>query len=185
MSMTLVHHRFTVDEYEQMVECGILSERDRVELIRGEILEKMPIGERHAGCVNHLNSLLAAAVGKRAVVAIQNPVIFPDSQPEPDVALLLPRDDFYKSVKPRPKDVLLVIEVADSTLDFDRDIKGAMYAQSGIQEYWILNLLDNCLEVHRQPQSDGTFRDVRTLPCGHSVEIATLPDVTVAVADVL
>jgi Uma2 family endonuclease len=185
MSQTRVHHRFSVDEYEQMTELGILTENDRVELIRGEILEKMTIGDRHAACTIRLNQLLSLAVAGRALVSIQNPIRLADSEPEPDVALLTPRPDFYASGKPRPADVLLIVEVADTTLEFDRDVKRPMYAEAGIGEYWIVNLVDDCLEVHRQPQPDGTYRDVQTLRRGQQADVAALPGLLVAVDDML
>src|SRR4051794_17446086 len=107
MPLTIVHHRFSVDDYEQMIEFGILTENDRVELIRGEIIDKMPIGDPHIASVNRLNRLLNRRVGDLAIVSVQNPIRLADSEPEPDVALLQPREDFYASGKPRPADVLL------------------------------------------------------------------------------
>src|SRR4051812_32731465 len=116
------HHRFSVEEYERMTELGILTENDRVELIRGEILEKMTIGDRHAACVYRLSELLFLAVARAAIVGVQNPIRLADSEPEPDVTLLRRRADFYASGKPTPADVVLLTEVADTTLDFDRDV---------------------------------------------------------------
>jgi Uma2 family endonuclease len=177
--------RYSVDDYEQMIERGILTENDRVELIRGEIVDKMSIGDRHAACVNRLNRLLGKKAGDTAIVAIQNPVRLADSEPEPDVALLRPRGDFYATGKPEPADVLLAIEVADSSLDYDRDVKRPMYGEAGIAEYWIVNLIDECLEVHRQPQPDGTYRDVQTLRRGQQVDVALLPAITMHVDELL
>jgi len=177
MSSTLVHHRFSVDEYEQMIEHGILTENDRVELIRGRIIDKIPIGDPHASCVNRLNRLLGRAFGDDALVTIQNPIRLSDSEPEPDVALVRPREDFYLRGKPRPTDILLLIEVADTTLEFDREQKLPMYAEAGIAEYWIVNLNDECLEVHRQPLPDGRYRDVRALRRGEEIDVAALPGI--------
>jgi Uma2 family endonuclease len=178
-------HRFTVDEYEQMIEFGILGENNRVELIRGEVVDKMPIGDRHVACVNRLNRLLSRRVGDRAIVSIQNPVRFPDSEPEADATLLRPREDFYDSGKPRPADVLLLIEVADTSLLVDRDEKRPLYANAGIVEYWIVNLNDDNIEVHRQPRPDGTYADVQTKRRSAHLDIAALPGVTLAVDEVL
>ncbi|HJZ92760.1 MAG TPA: Uma2 family endonuclease [Gemmataceae bacterium] len=178
-------HRFTVATYEKMIDLGILKEDDRVELIRGEIVAKMPIGDPHIACVDRLNRLLVRAVGDDAIVSIQNPIRLADSEPEPDVVLKRPRDDFYITGKPGPADILLLIEVADASLDDDREVKRPLYAEAGIGEYWIVNLVDGCLEVHRQPRPDGTYADVRTLRPGETIEIAALPRVTVAVANVL
>ena len=184
MSTTM---RFTVAEYDRMIEQGVFNERPelRMELIHGEIIEKMSIGERHLACVNRLTRLMARGVGDRAIVSIQNPVRFSDSEPEPDLSLLKPRDDFYESAKPTPADVFLLIEVADTTLDYDREVKRSLYAKARIPEYWIVNLVDDCLEVYRQPQPDGTYKDVKQLRAGDQVSVAALSGVTVAVADLL
>jgi len=184
MSMVRSHLRFSVARYEQMIDSGILTENDPVELIRGEIVEKMPIGDEHVACVNRLNRLFMRRLGDKAIVSIQNPIRLVDSEPEPDVALLAPRDDDYASGKPRPADVFLVVEVADTTLDYDRDIKLPLYAENDIVEYWIVNLLDRCLEVYRQPQPDGSYRDAHTLRAGDQVAVQSLPGPTFAVADV-
>jgi Uma2 family endonuclease len=181
--MSVVHHRFSVDLYEQMIERGILTENDRVELIQGEIVDKMPIGDLHFACVNRLNRQLGRKAGDLAIISVQNPIRLPDSEPEPDVSLLQPKDDFYGSGKPRPPEVLLVIEVSDTTLDYDRDVKGPMYAEAGIIEYWIVNLIETCLEVHRQPQPDGRYAEVQTLRPGQEVEIAALPGIQLAVEE--
>ena len=121
--------------------------------------------------------------GKSATRSVQNPVRLADSEPEPDFALLVRRDDFYAAGKPGPADVYLVVEVADTSLDYDREVKGPLYAENGIAEYWIINLVDRCLEVYRQPQADGTYSDVRTLRPGDSISLSLLPAVSVAVSD--
>jgi Uma2 family endonuclease len=185
MTIRRVPHRFTVPEYERMVALGILKEDARVELIRGEIVAKMPIGDPHIACVNRLTRLLVRAAGDRAIVSVQNPIRLADSMPEPDISLLAPRDDFYASGKARPADVLLAIEVADTSVDDDRDVKRPLYAEAGIGEYWIVNLLDRCLEVYRQPQADGTYADARTLRPGDAADVLALPGLTLAVADVV
>ncbi len=161
-----VHHRFTVNEYDEMIARGILNENDRVELIRGEIVDKMPIGPRHAACVKRLNALFQLLYRGRWTVSVQDPIAFDDSKPEPDIALLRPREDYYSEGTPQPSDILLVIEVADFSLDFDRDTKAALYAEAGIPEYWIVNLIDNCLEVHRGPKADGSYADCQRVSKG-------------------
>jgi Uma2 family endonuclease len=168
-----------------MIQVGILDENDRVELIRGQLVAKMSIGDEHAACVKRLNRQFANSAGARAIVGVQDPVRLTDSVPEPDISLLQPRADFYASGAPTPADVLLVVEVADSSLDYDRGVKGPLYAENGIAEYWIANLEDRCLEVHRQPRSDGTYADVRTLRPGDTADIVALPGVSVAVSDIL
>ena len=185
MPVMRLPHRFSVNDYEEMIEYGILTENDRVELIRGEILDKMPIGNEHASRVKRLNLIFVRQVGDRVIVSVQDPIRLVDSAPEPDVALLRRVPDFYATVTPRPQDVLLLVEVSDSTLDFDRDIKRPLYAEAGIMEYWIVNLVDDCLEVHRGPQPDGTYQDVQILRRGQQVELVGLPGVIIAVADIL
>jgi Uma2 family endonuclease len=184
MLKTKTYHRFSVDDYERMVDTGILTENDRVELIRGEILDKMVIGNLHSACVKRLNKLLGALVGDRALVSVQDPIRLDDSEPEPDIALLRPSADFYAADKPVPADVFLLIEVSDSSLELDRTVKGPLYAENGIREYWIVNLEDDCVEIHRDPEPGG-YRDVRTLKRGERIELAELPGTTIAMADVL
>jgi len=174
-------HRFTVAEYDRMIDQGILKEDARVELIRGEIVAKMPIGDPHVACVDRLNRLLILAVGEQATVSIQNPIRLADSEPEPDV--VLKRQGFFG--KPGPADILLVIEVADASLEDDREVKRPLYAENGITEYWIVNLIDHCVEVHRQPRPDRTYADLRTLRAGESIGIGAMPGVSVAVADLV
>lgn len=168
-----------------MIALRILKEDDRVELIRGEIVAKMPIGDVHIAAVNRLNRILFQAVGDRATLSMQNPIRLIDSEPEPDVALLTPHDDDYASGKPGPSDLLLLIEIADSSLEDDRDVKGPLYAENGIADFWIVNLVDKYLEVRRQPRTDGTFAEVRSLGAGDVVDILALPGVSVPVADLL
>ncbi|AFZ60029.1 Uma2 family endonuclease [Anabaena cylindrica FACHB-243] len=117
MTLSLVRHQFTVQQYHQMAESGILTENDRVELIRGEMIDMSPIGTRHAGCVNRLVNLLIQLLGKQIVLAPQNPIELNDtSEPQPDIALLKPHADFYRNSHPQPEDIFLLIEVADTTI---------------------------------------------------------------------
>ena len=175
MSVALTQLRYTVEEYEALIESGDLTENDRVELIRGEIIEKMPIGSSHSGCVKQLNWLLNRLVGVHAIVSIQDPVRLADSEPEPDVSLTMPRSDFYRSEHPRPADIFLIIEVADSSLEFDQQIKAPLYAENGIAEYWIVNLNDDCVEVHRDPTPAGQYRDVQTVRAGQTIPVPGIP----------
>jgi Uma2 family endonuclease len=178
-------YRFTVEEYEQLVRHGILTENDRVELIRGEILEKMTIGNPHIACVNRVTRLLIRNLGDGVIVSVQNPVRLGDSEPEPDVAVLTYRADEYATGKAGPADILLVIEVADSSLNEDRGSKLGLYAESGVREYWIVNLNDDCLEVYRSPQADGGWGERLVLRRGDHVEIQTLPGIALSIADLL
>jgi Uma2 family endonuclease len=168
-----------------MIDTGILTENDAVELIRGEILDKKPIGDAHSASVKRLRTRLGNILGDRAVFGVQDPIRLADSEPEPDITVLVPRDDFYASGTPGPDDVLLLIEVSDSSLDFDRTVKGPLYAEAGIHEYWIVNLVDNCVEVHRDPQSDGSYRDVRTVKRGERIGLSQITSAAVAMTDVI
>lgn len=181
MPQLMVRHRFSVDDYEQMIERKILTEEDRVELIHGEIIDKMPIGPKHAATVNKSTNVFARILGEKVIVSSQNPVHLADSQPEPDITLLRPRADFYASKNPQPKDVLLLTEVSDSSLDFDREVKLPMYAQAGIVEFWLINLAEDTLTVHRQPTPEGEYRWTQTYRRGQTVEIEAFPGVIFAV----
>jgi Uma2 family endonuclease len=141
----------------------------------------MPIGDAHIDCVNRLNRLFVRAVGDDAEVSVQNPVRLADSEPEPDLVL---RPSGSRG-KPGPADILLLIEVADSSLEGDREVKGTLYAENGVAEFWIVNLVDRCLEVYRGPQANGTYADVRTLRPGDRIDVAAVPELTVAVAELL
>lgn len=185
MAVGLRKRRFTVDEYHRMGEVGILSDDDRVELVEGEIVEMTPIGSRHAAQVDRLASLLWARLGSRAIVRIQGPVqLSTDSQVQPDVALLRPRDDFYAKSHPGPNDVLLIIEVADTSLDTDRRVKVPLYAKSGIPEAWVLDLTANQVIVYRQPAARG-YEDERGLDPGQALAPQAFPDLSVTPADLL
>jgi Uma2 family endonuclease len=177
--------RWTVDEYEKMIRHGILTENHKVELIRGEIVPKMSIGDPHASCLKRLVELFFDLLGKSATISVQDPIRLADSEPEPDLALLVRRADFYAAGKPRPADVYLVVEAADASLAYDREVKAPLYAENGIAEHWIVNLVDRCLEVYRQPRADGTYADVRTLRPGESITLARLPALSAPVADLI
>ena len=148
-------YRFTVKEYHRMGEAGILPEDTRIELIAGDIVVREPIGSYHAGTVNRLNRLWTSNLGERAVVQVQNPVELTeeDSEVQPDVTLLRPRADFYTRGHPTPADVLLLIEVADSSLARDRRVKMPLYARAGIREAWLVDLIGDRGEVHRDSRS--------------------------------
>ena len=173
--------RFTVAEYYAMAEAGILTEKDRVELLDGEIVVTAPIGNRHAFCVDWLNRFWILALAERAIVRIQNPVRLNDSsEPEPDITLLVWKDDFYVSGHPGPQDVLLLIEVADSTVDFDRNQKLQLYARAGITEVWIVNLQDRRVETYSEPEGDQ-YGNIRHYGPGESVSPVSFPDIALEV----
>ena len=155
-NIELARRRFTLDEYHRMAHAGILTERDRVELIEGEIIQLTPIGQRHAACVAQLTRRLIQALGDRALVWPQNPVRLPrDTEPRPDVTLLRPRPDNYFGHPARPEDIVLLVEVADISYRHDRCVKLPLYARAGIPEVWIIDLTHEGVEIHRQPGSRG------------------------------
>jgi Uma2 family endonuclease len=169
MSVLIARRHFKVTEYYRMAAAGVLSEDDRVELIEGEIIEMNPIGSRHAACVGRLTKFLERLAGDRVIVWVQNPVQVSDySEPLPDVALLRPRDDFYAQANPQPTDVLLIIEVADSSVEYDRDIKRPLYAEAGISEFWLVNLPQATIEIYTQPIG-ATYQELRTVKRGESL----------------
>ena len=186
MAVTLRRRRFTLDEYHRMGEAGILGEDDRVELIEGEIVEMSPIGSRHAATVARIHHVFSTRLGTRAVVWIQNPLLLvrQTSEPQPDVMLLVARADFYASALPEPPAVLLLVEVADSSLAYDRRTKLPLYARAGVIEAWLADLEGQRLEVHRNPGERG-YQDVRLLGRGEVVSPLAFPDVTLTVDELL
>jgi len=167
--------RFNVADYHRMGEAGILGEDDRVELIDGEIIEMTPLDSPHSGRVKQLNYLLTRAVGERAIVAAQDPVILDDrSEPEPDLALLRPRADFYKESHPQSGDVLLLIEVADTSLEKDRRVKVPLYARHGIPETWIVDTEHRCVLRFADPR-DGYYQAQEGIDLSKPVPLPGLP----------
>jgi Uma2 family endonuclease len=185
MAAEAARWRFTVDDYHRMVEAGILTEDDRVELIDGEIIKMSPIGALHASCVRRVEALLHQQVGDRAVISVQNPVqLGAYGEPEPDVAVLRPRADFYAERHPQPADILLLIEVADSSLAKDRSAKLPLYAREGIAEAWLVDLEGEALERHTSP-AEGGYRLVLRARRGETVASTVLPELAFAVDAVL
>jgi len=175
--------RFTVHDYHRMGKAGILHEDDRVELIEGELVEMTAIGSRHFACVNGLNRLLMRSIGDEAIVSVQNPVRLNEyNEPQPDLAVIRPRD--YRFSLPVPEDVLLLIEVSDATLAYDRNVKLPLYARAGIREVWIVNLPGETVERHTDPSSDG-YRSVEPAQRGETLESVAPPGLTLTVDDVL
>ena len=175
----------TVAEYHRMGEAGILTEDDRVELIEGQLIAMSPIGSDHSGTVNALNRALVRAVGDRGVVAVQNPVQLDDlSEPQPDFSVLKPREDDYRRATPRPHEVLLIIEVANTSLAYDRAVKRALYARHGIPEFWIVNLAAGEVEICRVPTGDQ-YASVSRVGHGSILEPELLPGAAIPVAALL
>ncbi len=178
-------HRITVDEYYRMAEVGLLAPDARVELIEGEIIDMAPIGTGHASVVNRLNRLLVLAVGERGIVQIQGPARLDRySEPEPDVAVFAPRDDFYRHVRPSLAETLLVVEVGDSTLRYDRDVKVPLYARHGIPEVWLVDLQHGELRSYRLPEGGRYLDQGVTSEPGITV-VSALPGIAVDLSGVL
>lgn len=168
-----------------MGETGILGPEERVELIDGEVVQMNPIGPPHSGRVARLNALLIRELGDRAVLFSQNPVHLGDfSMPQPDLMLLKARPSFYEDAHPQQDDVLLIIEVADSSVRYDRIVKLRVYARFGIPEYWIVNLPERCLEVYRVPVEEG-YQEFQRFVAGDSVAPGAFPDFTLEAATLL
>lgn len=186
MALTLRRRRFTLDEYHRMGEAGILGEDDRVELIEGEIIQMSPIGSRHAATVARIHHLLSTRLGDRAVVWSQNPLLLArhQSEPQPDVMLLAPRADFYAAGLPEPPAVRLLVEVADSSLLYDRRTKLPLYARSGVVEAWLVDLEGARIEIHRGP-AGARYRDVRLPGAGEPFAPDAFPDFIVTLGDLL
>jgi Uma2 family endonuclease len=185
MSVQYKKHFFNVDEYYRMAEVGLLSQDDRVELIEGEIIEMGPIYSTHAGTVCRANAFFNRNLGDTVIVSVHNPVRLNDfSEPQPDLALLKPRKDFYSNSHPGPEDVLVVIEVADTTVNYDRNVKLPVYARAGITEAWLLVLAKGIIEVHTQPKN-GKYQRVQRLKRGKTVVSFAIPGFTCKVEDLL
>ena len=149
--------RFTLEEYHRLTEIGFFHEDERVELIRGEVMQMMTKSTAHSTCCSNLLRELAKLVAERAELQCQDPITLPSSsEPEPDFAIVRSTTDNYLSAHPTPKDVLLVIEIADSSLDYDQKVKIPLYAEAGITDYWIFNLVAQHLECYSQPYKELT-----------------------------
>jgi len=181
----LTKHRFTTAEYYRMAETGILNPDARVELLDGEIIDMSPIGPLHGGVTKRLNRHFTRVAKGRWLVAVQDPVHLNDeSEPQPDLMLLKPAADDYTARHPTARDVFLVIEVADTSLYKDRDTKLPAYARAGVSEVWIVNVLEQNIEVHREPHLGGYGSSV-VLRAGEQARPLAFPDASLDVAELL
>jgi Uma2 family endonuclease len=177
--------KFTVDEYHRLAETGILSEDDRVELIEGVLIQMPPIRSAHAGGVDRLTMWLAPALRGRCIVRVQSPIrLGPYSEPQPDLALLRPREDFDAASHPGPADVLLVIEVAESSADYDRTHKLPLYGRAGIPEAWVVDLAREEVVVGRDPSPEG-YRTLQVARRGETLTPLAFPDLILSVDEIL
>lgn len=178
----LIPYLIDLDAYHRMIETGILTEDDPVELIEGQIVTMSPKGSKHAACLRKIMTWLPEAVGENAQIQVQDPIQIPDlSEPEPDLALVQPRADYYAEAHPLPSDVTLLVEVADSSLRIDREIKAPVYAAADIAHYWIINLPEQQIELYAQPQGDR-YQKLHTVQRGEMVSVPGL-GIEVAVGD--
>lgn len=177
MTVQTLRKKFTVGQYHQMLESGILTDRDRVELLQGEIIEISPIGRRHAACVDRLTELFVGELRGKAIVRVQNPVqLSGNSEPEPDFAILRRKPDFYAEGHPQSSDVFALIEVSDTTLEFDRTVKTHLYAQNQIAEVWIIDLTAATVQIYREPSASG-YQQLQTFRRGQSIAFQALDEV--------
>jgi len=175
---------FTRQEYQRMAEVGILRDDDRVELIKGEIIQMHRPGRRHVAFVDNLTQLLVIRLAGRAIVSVQNPVILSDdTEPQPDIAIRRLRAVPYKDREAFAEDVLLLIEVADTSLAYDRSTKLQVYAEAGIAAYWIVDCNTESIEVYRTPSADG-YRDVSRVTGAATVALQAFPDVALATGEI-
>lgn len=181
----LPRHRLTVDEYYRMAELGILAPDARVELIEGEIIDMPPQGSPHAAIVTSLNERLVSTVGSRAMVRCQVPIrLGIRSEPEPDFAIVQRKADRYMRAHPVAEDVLLVIEVSNTTVSYDRFIKMPLYARHGIGEAWLIDVPAGRVHVHRNPQG-GEYRDISTVDRPGALCPTALPDLAIDLSGIL
>jgi len=172
-------YRLTVDAYHRMIDAGVFGKDDRVELVEGELRAMPPIDARHAGKVKRLNQLFSRLAAGRVLIAIQDLLALPDyAELQPDLMLLQPRQDFYEGSNPTPADTLLVVEVSDSSLGFDRDTKLALYAVHGVPEAWLVDLKNQRLQIFRDPGPDG-YRQILLPDKAQSVAPLLLPDLEI------
>jgi len=184
-ALTLFLQPFTVDEYHRMGEAGVLGEDDRVELLDGEIVRMSPIGTPHASTVARLNTLLVRRFADRATIWVQNPIILDRwSEPQPDLCVLAPRVDFYGAAHPRPRDVLLGIEVMASSRDYDRTLKLPLYARAGLREVWLVDLKAEAIERFRRPALRA-YREHETFGRGRVLTPLAFPRVRFRVNEIL
>jgi len=185
MSYPVTRRRFSVADYHQMIASAILTKEDHVELLNGEIVEMSPISPNHAAAVKRVSTLLHRRVADDVTISVQDPIQLDDfSEPQPDIALLKSREDFYKQAHPKPADILLLIEVAESSALRDRLVKSPAYANASIAELWIIDLQQNLIELYTDPLN-GAFQLVQKVLRGETLSPRLLPSLVVKVEDIL
>lgn len=177
--------QITVEEYDAMIEKGVFDEDDKVELLNGAIIEKMPKGNKHSAATDRIAKFFDRNFNEILFVRNQNPIWLDEySEPEPDIVLAVLREDEYENSHPRPEEIYLILEVADSTLGYDRNTKSSAYAQAGIRQYLILNVQEKTLEDYREPSADG-FQSKQTYRAGQEFNLVAFSEITLKVDDFL
>lgn len=185
MAVEVTKRYFTVDDFYSMAETGTLSIEERVELIEGEIVTMSPIGSRHSGCVKRLNAFLTQALGNTVIISVQDPIslnIY--SEPQPDIAVLRLKANFYSDKHPSPSEVLLLIEVADTSIGYDRETKVPLYARAGIPELWLVDLVGEVVTQYVEPIR-GEYRRSKRAKRGDYIRGKTIRDLIITVDEVL
>lgn len=176
---------FTASEYQRLADIGVLGEDERLELIEGRIVRMAPKNVSHASATKRANRCFARLLGDRVIIGVQDPILLNDySEPEPDIVLVAPPDERYLAHHPKPKDIFLVLEIAESSLAYDRDEKGPLFARNGIIQFCLLNLNDRELEDYRHPGRDG-YRSKQTYSERQSFSLVAFPEVSIRVSDLL
>lgn len=184
VSVPVTRHRFTVVEYERMGQIGIFAEDERVELVCGEVIEMPPSGERHAACVDFLTQLITLRLRRSAIVRVQSPIRLDEhSQPQPDITILKRRDDFYRHAHPGPEDILLIIEVSDTTLEYDMKVKVPLYARAGIPETWVVNLRGGRVKTYVDP-AKGAYQTITSYARGDELQSHSLASLRLSITEV-
>lgn len=185
MDSTIAVHRFSVQEYHRMAESGVLQPDERVELLEGQIIQMAAKGTAHSAAVSRIEKLLRNRLGDRGLLRFQDPVRLNDySEPEPDVAVVHPDPSYYEDHHPTPEEVFWLIEVSDSTLKFDCEVKAPAYSRSGIQEYWVLDVNDRKLHVYRLPSATG-YQSETILSEALTIAPVAFSDCTIAIQEML
>lgn len=182
---TLKLHQITVEQYDAMIENGVFDENDQIELLNGVIIEKMPKGTKHATLNDIIATHLINRFGEKVCVKNQNPIWLDEfSEPEPDIVLAKPPFERYFDAHPTPDEIFLILEIADSTLGYDRNTKGAAYSRAGIRQYLLLNVQEKTLEDYREPGADG-FQSKQTYRAEQTFNLVAFPDISLNVSDFL
>jgi Uma2 family endonuclease len=184
MSAPLPRHKLNLEDYHRMIEAGIFTPNQRIELLEGKLFDMAPIGPAHSGTTNYLTRLFFQAVGDKAIVSVQNPVMLGDnSEPQPDLMILRSREDFYRSSHPVAEEVLLLVEIADTSASSDRSYKIPLYARHGIPEVWLLDVKRQQLEIHTQPEQ-GQYRQVHLAQTDEAIRLSQLPEIEINVRQI-